>query len=260
MSFSGLMLTGDGKRELADAECGKKFCITHIVLGDGKYAGEAAEIEELVHPVMEVPVKRITRSNEEVILECDFNSLDVPQAFYWTEIGIIANEKLCYYDNAKETAEFINPQSDVIIKQKRMRFVLLISSGIEVNVTVASSLYVTFSDLQTGAFAKVVNDDTITEEGYVADARIVELHGREIDAVENSLNILMEELYNAATDSDIDRIINGTYTDTEESGLVDIASESDIDEIIGGSYQDAEEDAETADFEEIEEIINKTFN
>lgn len=273
MSFSGLVLTDTGKNELARAECGEIFCITHIVLGDGICTGTVTDMEELIHPVLTLPVTKIERSDSEVILECDFNSMDVSKAFYWREIGIIANEKLCYYDNSQNDAEFINPTSDTLIKQKRMRFVLLISSEIEVNTVISSALYVLdeefqrvlnpqfqtsmeresiesgenlfsmfgkiakwLADLKTGAFAEIANNDTTTEAGYVADARVVEVHGQEIDALGDTLNTLVDELYNAATDSDVDKIINGTYIDTEESELADIASESDIDAIIANTF------------------------
>jgi hypothetical protein len=227
MSFSGLKLTDGGRRELAKAECGEQFCITHMVFGDGMNSG-STENSELKHKIMELPVSRIKRKDSEVILECDFNSTDVPQAFYWREFGIIANDTLCYYDSSPDDVEFINPQSDVIIKQKRLRVNLIISSDIEIKTTISSSLYVLFTD--------IVNNDTTTEEGYVADARIVEAHGREIDSIEESLNTLMDELYNSATESDIDRIIDGTYADTEESEFADMATETDIDNIIAGTF------------------------
>lgn len=45
-----------------------------------------------------------------------------------------------------------------------------------------------FADLKTGAFSTVVNNDTTTAAGYVADARIVKVHGDEIDALKKSVS------------------------------------------------------------------------
>lgn len=45
-----------------------------------------------------------------------------------------------------------------------------------------------FADLKTGAFSIVVNNDTTTAEGYVADARIIKVHGDEIDALKKSVS------------------------------------------------------------------------
>lgn len=44
-----------------------------------------------------------------------------------------------------------------------------------------------FADLKTGAFSTVVNNDTTTAGGYVADARIVRAHGTEIDNLNSVL-------------------------------------------------------------------------
>lgn len=259
MSFSGLKLTDAGRCELARAECGEKFCITDILFGEGRYEGAPSDITELAKPVLTLPVTQIKRKDAEVTLECDFNSMDLPKAFYWREIGIIANEKLCYYDNSLDNPEYLDPQSDMVIKQKRLKIILMISSEIEVNVSISSSLYVLRDELKPGAYAEIINNDTTTESGYIADARIVAEHGREIDALEESLNTLVDELYNAATESDIDKIINDTYTDTEENVLTDMATERDIDEIIGGTYTGTEENFEMAVYEEIDQIVDKTF-
>lgn len=148
MSFGGLILTNAGRNELIRAEMGTKFELTHVVLGDGRYNGAYTAISSLVNKVMEIPITRISRTDDEVLLECDFNSVDVPKAFYLREIGVVANGALCYYDNSREDAEYIDPESDTIVKQKRMRFVLLISSEITVNVKIESTLYALAADLE----------------------------------------------------------------------------------------------------------------
>lgn len=148
MSFSGLILTNAGRNELINAEMGTPFRITDIVFGDGSYNGSYMAIKSLAHKVMELPITKIERKGDEVWVECDFASTDVPQAFYMREIGIIANGQLCYYDNAREDAEYIDPESDNLIKQKRMRFVLLISGEVEIHTEIASSLYALETDLR----------------------------------------------------------------------------------------------------------------
>lgn len=61
-----------------------------------------------------------------------------------------------------------------------------IASG-EKHSTIFGKITKWFSDLKSGAFATVVNNDTTTAEGYVADARIVKTHGDEIDALNANL-------------------------------------------------------------------------
>lgn len=69
---------------------------------------------------------------------------------------------------------------------------------------------------------------------------------------------LIKELYEFATDQDIDAILDGTYVDVENTGgLFEVATEEDIDAIIGGTYEDTGEDPVQPDV--IEEIVNNAF-
>lgn len=175
MSFSGLILTNAGRNELIKAEMGTPFQITAVAFGDGSYNGSYMAIKSLAHQVMELPVTKIERKGNEVWVECDFASTDVPQAFYMREIGIIANGQLCYYDNAREDAEYIDPDAGNLIKQKRMRFVLLISGEVEIHAQIASSLYALETDLRENVTAlnaaintKASADKTFLSHGIFA--------------------------------------------------------------------------------------------
>ena len=148
MSFGGLILTNDGRNEIAKAELGQTFLVTNVILGDGFYSGSYNAVASLVNPVMTLPIGKIERKESEVWLEIEFSSKDVPKAFYLREVGIIANGKLCYYDNSGDDAEFINPDAANLIQQKRMRFILLVSQECQVNVSVNSSLYALEDDFE----------------------------------------------------------------------------------------------------------------
>ncbi len=155
MSFSGLMLTKIGRMELAQAEMGEKYEFTKIVIGDKAFSGSFTEIGNIINPVMEIAISKIERVDDEITIECEFNSIDVPKAFYMREVGIYVNGKLCYYDNTGNgDAEYINPESGAIVKQKRMRFVLIINSDVQISAVIASSLYAMADDLD-----KHVTDD-----------------------------------------------------------------------------------------------------
>lgn len=56
--------------------------------------------------------------------------------------------------------------------------------------TILSKLMKWLSDLKTGAFNTVVNNDTTTAAGYVADARVVAEHGTEIDGIDTRVSAL----------------------------------------------------------------------
>lgn len=59
-----------------------------------------------------------------------------------------------------------------------------------------------FSDLKAAAFQNVANNDTTTDDGYVADARIVKTHGDEIDAVKASVSTLSSKVSSFQTGVD----------------------------------------------------------
>lgn len=56
--------------------------------------------------------------------------------------------------------------------------------------TILSKLMKWLSDLKTGAFNTVANNDTTTAAGYVADARVVAAHGTEIDGIDTRVSAL----------------------------------------------------------------------
>lgn len=147
MSFRGLVLTFDGRNEIVKAAMGEVFSITDVVFGDGKYNGSYNTVSSLVNHVMTIPITKVQRKENEVWIEVEYSSKDVPKAFFLREVGIIANGKLCYYDNAGADAEYMNPESSNIIQQRRMRFILLISQECQINVTVNSTLYALEDDL-----------------------------------------------------------------------------------------------------------------
>lgn len=220
MSFSGLILTNLGKNELIRAEMGNTFNITHIVLGDGVYTGAYTSIKNVINPVIEIPVTHIYRDGEEVYVECDFDSTAMPESFYLREIGIIANGVLCYYDNAREDAEFIDPASETLVKQKRMRFVLLISSELTVNVDIKSSLYALATDLQD------VQRSMDEHMGDVANPHQVTKEQIGLGNVDNTAD--MEKPISTAAQTALDLYYEQltAYTDKAVADLVDGAPET----------------------------------
>ena len=98
MSFGGLILTNEGRNQIAAAVSGKSVLqFTKIQLGDESYNGSYTSKTKLSNAVMELPITRVQRKNNEVIIECDWNSRQAPKAFYLREIGVIGNDVLCYY-------------------------------------------------------------------------------------------------------------------------------------------------------------------
>lgn len=224
MSFGGMILTNAGRNELIRAEMGECFKITHFVLGDGKYNGAYTAVTGLVNQVMEIPVAGISRTEEGVLVEFDFNSKDAPRAFYFREMGIVANGVLCYYDNAREDAEYIDPASDVLVKQKRMRFVLTISSDIEVNIRIESSLYALAEDLES-----ILNPEYEEPDSLEAPQDRESIFGI-LGKVKRSIKDLIAHIGDRE---------NPHGTDKEQVGLGNADNTADIDKPVSTAQQAA---------------------
>lgn len=71
---------------------------------------------------------------------------------------------------------------------------------------------------------------------------------------------LVKELYEIATDDDIDQIIGNTYVDTDDDGgsIFEVGTNQDIDDIIGGSYE-VTDDTQGPIPIDIEGIVNSAF-
>lgn len=161
MSFGGLILTNQGKNSIAAAISNEKALdFTHVQLGDGTYNGSYPSKKELTNMVMEIPVTRVTRRDNEVTVDCDWNSSQAPRGFYFREIGLIGNGALCYYDNAGTgEAEYIDPESETVSKEKRIRLTVVVSDDVNVTVHTASSLYALATELDELDKKKVNEED-----------------------------------------------------------------------------------------------------
>lgn len=151
MSFGGLILTNQGRNEIASAISNERALdFTHVQLGDGIYEGSYLSKTELTNKVMEIPVSRVMRKDNEVTIDCDWNCDQAPRGFYFREIGIIGNHALCYYDNAGAgDAEYIDPESVTVSKEKRLRFTLVVSDDVNITVRTVSNLYALEEEVRT---------------------------------------------------------------------------------------------------------------
>ncbi len=171
MGFIGLTLTKAGRRLIASAISEENpLNITHIQLGEGICEGTFAEMKGLAKKVMEIPVKSVKRDEGKVIINCDFNSTEAPKGFYFREVGIIGNGVLCYYDNSGDDAEYIDPETEGVIKQKRLRFTLTISSDVTVTVKISSELYAMAEEVE--ALKKSVSDGKANVAEAITDMGI----------------------------------------------------------------------------------------
>lgn len=175
MSFIGMTLTESGRNLIASAISeDNPLKITHVQMGDGACNGSFSKKKELSQKVMQIPVKSVKRNDGEVVISCDFNSKEAPRGFYFREVGIIGNGVLCYYDNSGDDAEYIDPDSEAVVKQKRFRIVLKISEEISVQVNVASGLYALKEELDADVQELMEQlNEKADKTGNVSDTTVV---------------------------------------------------------------------------------------
>ena len=99
-------------------------------------------------------------------------------------------------------------------------------------------------------------------EGEFSDIKDV------INSTENGellleVNKLLNDMYRQATDTDVDRIIAGTYVDEDyEGSLFETGLDEDIDDIIAGTYTDIVEsgdEQESGTTQNMTNIVEQAF-
>ena len=145
--FDGLVLTRLGKAELIKATDEGCLNFTHIAFGDGVTNDLYNLKDGLSHEVARLKITEVERTDDRIILSLDYTNRSFDKGFYFRELGIIANNKLCYYDNSGSDAEYINPMNEVVTKEKRLRIELIVSESVAVETTVDSKLYALKKDL-----------------------------------------------------------------------------------------------------------------
>ena len=145
--FDGLVLTKLGKAELIKATDEGCLNFTHIAFGDGVTNDLYNLKDGLSHEVARLKITEVERTDDRIILSLDYTNRSFDKGFYFRELGIIANNKLCYYDNSGSDAEYIDPMNEVVTKEKRLRIELIVSESVAVETTVDSKLYALKKDL-----------------------------------------------------------------------------------------------------------------
>ena len=150
MAFKGLAITYDGQSLLTQTQISKQFAVKCVRIGDGKYSADHHDIHSMVNPLYDV-VPEIQHKDNQLLIEADITSND-HSGYYLREIGIIATdaagqEVLYAYDNAGNDAEYINPVNSGIAYEKRLRFALIITDDITINIQINGSVYALQRDL-----------------------------------------------------------------------------------------------------------------
>ena len=149
-NFNSFKITDSGLDLLYKAQTGKKLEFSKFVLGDGNYSGSIRDLTNLVNPIKEESITRMTitgnTTTKKLIIGFDLNNTNVTNGFYLREIGIFAKDPdtnidtLVYYTNSGDTADYIPASSTDTIITKLLNAELYISDVAEVTATIDSSL------------------------------------------------------------------------------------------------------------------------
>ena len=133
MSFAKPIFTTRGKQiELQGLE-GQQIVFTKIKIGDGRITTQSpSQLTDLINVIAEAPITSLKRYDAYAAIRSVFQNIDVPEAFWWREVGLFAidpatkEEVLYAYQNAYDTAEYITPSSLVT---KKINWTIYVDDG-----------------------------------------------------------------------------------------------------------------------------------
>lgn len=157
----------------------------YIVLGDGELTTQApATLKSVIHEVVRIPVTRIRRTGDHVVVGgfSDFSSLSA--GFYWRELAVEIPDPddgpIAYcYANAFDQADYIDPAANTL--ERLLTVGLIVSDAANINVTIDESLvFPTYEDVKAELVSKLDTVDRgavngvapLDEAGKVPDGYI----------------------------------------------------------------------------------------
>ena len=159
-NFNSFKITDSGLDLQYKAQIGKTLKFSKFVLGDGYYTGSIRELNQLVNPVREEPITRLTvvgaGTTKKLVIGFDLETKNINTGFYLREIGIYAKDPdtnediLMFYTNAGETADYIASNTSDNVAAKLINGELYLSDIEEITAIINSSLvYATQSDIES---------------------------------------------------------------------------------------------------------------
>lgn len=159
-NFANNALTNSGMALLADVHSGAVLIPTKIVIGSGEMPANKtpATMTDVVAPVKNLSVTKKKRSADgKCIFGGVYNNEDVTSAFYFRELALYCRaeyrdeagnvtqsvpECLYSYGNSGDTADYMPAYSTGTLVEKQIDLVVWVGNEAEVDLSVASGLYV----------------------------------------------------------------------------------------------------------------------
>lgn len=178
--FSNNAITDAGRILLGEVQMGATFVPTKIVLGSGRMASGATarSMTAVVAPVVELTINKKQLANDgTVVIGGAYSNASVTKDWYFRELAIFAKarkadgteiaEVLYSYGNAGEAADLMPAYASGTPVERQIDVVTYIGNDAKVDVTLASGLYVPYTE--KGAAGGVA---TLGEDGIVPASQL----------------------------------------------------------------------------------------
>lgn len=209
-------ITTKGLQMLANAIAGSSIAFTKIVLGSGYTVQTARNVEEVVTPVVELEILKLTTNGDgAAVVGTTFSNTDLSNDFYYRELGVYAEspelgEILYSYGNAGDYAELI-PAADEggdNLKEKTIDAIVAIGSAANVTAYINTEAFATVAQVtealeaaraaQTAATAAQVAAEEAEAEAADADAKVTAA-ANQISTNAANIQILWDAIFNDIT-------------------------------------------------------------
>lgn len=179
-SFANNVITDAGRILHADCLAGAVFTPTRIVIGSGSLpSGTAsASLTAVITPVKSLTINKAQRTPDgKCVFGGVYSNKDVTKDFYFRELALYAKgvylnddgtvksetaETLYSYGNAGSTADLMRAYSTEHVVERQMDLVCWVGNTAQVNLTIASDVYVTreqIADLGGGLVVIPIGED-----------------------------------------------------------------------------------------------------
>lgn len=179
-SFANNVITDAGRILHADCLAGAVFTPTRIVIGSGSLpSGTApASLTTVITPVKSLTINKAQRTPDgKCVFGGVYSNKDVTKDFYFRELALYAkgvylnddgsvksetSETMYSYGNAGSTADLMRAYSTEHVVERQMDLVCWVGNTAQVNLTIASDVYVTreqIADLGGGLVVIPIGED-----------------------------------------------------------------------------------------------------
>jgi parallel beta-helix repeat protein len=182
LAFGGLIFTNAGLELQAKVESGKELKFLRISVGDGELNTSIPDLTSVINEVMSLDINSINIEANTAVIKSIFSNSVVSTAFYWREIGIIAQdpdtlqEILYCYGNAGNNAEYIPVGGGADVIERILNIPITVGNASNVTAQIVSGIYPTWDDV----YNLIEQSGTLKFKGYIMTTQPTNPHANEM--------------------------------------------------------------------------------